>query len=573
MKSEKSAPDYDRLAATHRGERMDTAKTTAFEKFQAELQKLKNAFAKSLPSRLLELEALRNALGESPTAAAIRPLERALHSLAGSGATFGFPEVSRLAKSLELILRPVVDDPQALTADTRAAFALEWEALRQALGAPSPDASAPRGAQDAKEGNWLGVQLNPVLALDNEETVAALKDQMRHYAIDARFLPAADHEGLMRLAPGAVVVYECDFSPENTDFLKLLGERCRESHSALFVVSSRGDTEARLAAARAGVDSYFTLPFKISALLDRLDPFIFPEKVEPPRVLIVDDDVEAARYAELILKSCGMLARVQTSPFQVLGDLESFAPDCILMDIYMPQCDGPELAKVIRQIDAYMSIPIVFLSMEQDVAKQVSAVAQGGDDFLIKPVKREFLTGMIRDRIRRYRIIRSLMTHDGLTGLLNHTNLKLRLAAEIDRAKRLGSGLAFAMIDIDHFKAVNDTYGHAAGDRVIRTLSRFLQRKLRRTDVVGRYGGEEFAVTLTDLTEPKKAMTILDALRQEFSEMPQYLGETPTRVTFSCGVAFFTGVEDAETLCTMADTALYQSKRDGRNRVTAHGRA
>lgn len=552
---------------------MDTTKLAAFEKFQAELQKLKDAFALALPSRLAELEALWSALGEHPTDETIRTLERAMHSLAGSGATFGFPDISRQAKSIENTLRPLVDDPLALTDAKRTELAREWEALRQAMGTPLPETPALQDGRRAEEQVLPRVQLKPLLALDTAETVAAVQDQMRHYAIDARFLPATDHENILRLAPEAVVVFECDFSPENRAFLKILGQRCRESQSALFVVSPRNDAEARLAAARAGVDSYFTLPFKVSALLDRLDQYIFPEKVEPPRVLIVDDDVEVARYAERILESCGMLARVQTSPLQVLDDLESFAPDCILMDLYMPQCDGPELAKVIRQIDAYMSIPIVFLSMEQDVAKQVSAVAQGGDDFLIKPVQREFLTGMIRDRIRRYRIIRSLMTHDGLTGLLNHTNLKLRLAAEIDRAKRLGSGLAFAMIDIDHFKAVNDTYGHAAGDSVIRTLSRFLQRKLRRTDVVGRYGGEEFAVAITDLGDPAQAMTILDALRQEFSEMPQDLGETPTRVTFSCGVAFFTGAEDAETLCTMADTALYQSKHDGRNRVTAHGRA
>lgn len=553
---------------------MDTAKTTAMEKFQAELQKLKEAFAASLPSRVGELDALWGELDLAAASVTLGRLERALHSLAGSGATFGFPEVSRQAKAMENALRPLADDPSALTTEGKASLVRDWQALRRAMGA-SPPRTPPsqRDGQVVEEPAWPASQLKPVLAMDDPAVVAAFREQMRHYAVEARFLAASDHEGILRQAPGSVVVFECDFSPDALAFLEELGRCCRRERAAFFVVSARGDTTARLAAARAGAQAYFTLPLKVNTLIDRLDQYIFPETVAPPRVLIVDDEEQAARYAQLILTSCGMLTRVQTSPLEVLDDLETFAPDCILMDIHMPQCDGAELAKVIRQIDAYMSIPIVFLSMEQDVDKQVSAVAQGGDDFLIKPVKREFLTAMIRDRIRRHRIIRSLMTHDSLTGLLNHSNLKLRLAAEIDRARRLGSGLAFAMLDIDHFKAVNDTYGHAAGDGVIRNLSRFVQRKLRRTDIVGRYGGEEFGVALTDLAEPGMAVPILDALRREFAEMPQYMGETTARVTFSCGVAFFTGTEDAETLCTLADAALYRSKRDGRNRVTVHGRA
>lgn len=547
---------------------MEPSALTAMQKFQEELEKLKTAFAASLPSRVAEIEALWTKACTQSTSEDMRFLERALHSLAGSGATFGFPEISRQAKSFENKLSPLVGKSQAPPPDQIGILAREWILLRQAMGSSEIGGDRP-SFETAAARLQPGVRLAPVLALGNEGVVAAVKEQMRHFAVDVLFLPASDHENILRAASGAVVVFECDFSPGDLAFLEILARRCQEEYSVLIVVSARADTTARLAAVRAGVDSYLTLPLKVGALLDRLDELVFPETVEPPRVLIVDDEESVARYTEYILKSRGMITRVQTAPLMILDDMETFAPDCILMDLYMPQCDGPELARVIRQIDQYMSIPIVFLSMEQNVEKQVLAVAQGGDDFLTKPVNPEHLSGMIQDRIRRYRIIRSLMTHDSLTGLLNHSNLKFRLSAEIDRAKRLRSGLAFAMIDIDHFKAVNDTYGHAVGDSVIKQLSRFLQRKLRRTDIIGRYGGEEFGVALTDLTDTAKAVSLLDALRQDFSEMPQYAGETPVAVTFSCGVALFTGEEDAETLCSMADEALYQSKHAGRNCVTA----
>lgn len=160
----------------------------------------------------------------------------------------------------------------------------------------------------------------------------------------------------------------------------------------------------------------------------------------------------------------------------------------------------------------------------------------GGDDFLSKPIQPAHLISAVTTRARRSMLLRSFMVRDSLTGLLNHSAIKDQLAREVARAKRQGMALSFAMVDIDHFKRVNDSYGHPAGDRVIKSLSRLLKQRLRETDLVGRYGGEEFALVLVD-TDAESAAKVLDNIREDFSRLQHLVDGVEFSVTFSCGIA------------------------------------
>ncbi len=156
---------------------------------------------------------------------------------------------------------------------------------------------------------------------------------------------------------------------------------------------------------------------------------------------------------------------------------------------------------------------------------------------------------------------------DSLTHLYNHAMIKEQLDLELAKAQRSSTEVSYAMIDIDKFKQVNDTYGHMAGDKVIKTLSHFLKNKLRKMDIVGRYGGEEFAVIMPDTTS-KDAYKVIDKLRKEFSQILHISEATQFKVTFSSGIASFPEKIGQDEIVEQADQCLYLAKEKGRNQVT-----
>lgn len=330
------------------------------------------------------------------------------------------------------------------------------------------------------------------------------------------------------------------------------------------IISTRGNFATRLAAAHAGADGYFTKPVDVVALSARLDVLTVHEEIRPYRILIIDDDIPAAEYYGTILHDAGMDIKILRKLTDVLRVLDEYRPELVLMDAYMTACSGIDLAKLIRQDDMYLDVPIVFLSNEGDLGKQLDAIQSGADNFLVKPIKPSHLISALSSRAERYRALRGLIMSDSLTGLYNHSAIKENLIREISRARRSTAPLALAMIDIDFFKKVNDGYGHPVGDQVIRALSRLLQQRLRNNDVIGRYGGEEFAVIMP-ATVTSSAILVLDRIREAFSKILHHADEREFSVTFSAGVAGLTEHMDAERLFSSADAALYNAKRNGRN--------
>jgi diguanylate cyclase (GGDEF)-like protein len=405
----------------------------------------------------------------------------------------------------------------------------------------------------------------------DQSLVATFSQQLAHFGYYLQ--PFGDLNGLTRAiadhhAEAVFIDVPMDGRGEVAEAFFLDISRFHQIASPIIFISDKDDQDVRLNAIRAGGVAFFSKPVDIGSLIDQLDAIRGSKSpVKPYHVLIIDDQATVASYYQMVLKLADMHARVVTEASDVLNAVRDFHPDLILLDIFMPEVNGIELAKVIRQIDEFVSIPIIFLSTEDDFNKRIEALDLGGDDFLIKPIKASHLIAVVRSRLERLRTLRSYMVHDSLTNLLNHTSFRVVLAREVTRCKRQGGNLALAMMDLDHFKQVNDTYGHATGDAVLKTLSRLLRQRVRENDIVGRYGGEEFVILFIDC-DAENARKIMNEIRTHFSSLEFHPTEDTTlSVTFSCGISTFPAYEDAKYLSDAADQALYAAKANGRDQV------
>lgn len=279
------------------------------------------------------------------------------------------------------------------------------------------------------------------------------------------------------------------------------------------------------------------------------------------KVLLVEDTRVDAHVAMKLMVGQGLVVHHIREPDQVLAAIQSFRPDIIISDLHMPGCNGDVMARVIRQ-DRDATMPIVFLSSESDERAQLLALANGADGFVKKPLTPDAFIIALKSIITRSMALENRMRRDPLTSLLNHGQF-------MESAKRCLAGAeecSLVTLDIDLFKSVNDTHGHPVGDRVLVAIGELLTEGLRTSDFVGRVGGEEFSVLMLGAT-PDQAVMIMNRLRERFSQIEHTNEEGVVfRCSFSAGVTSLKG-SVAESL-RIADAALYQSKRDGRNRVT-----
>lgn len=535
------------------------------------LEELHKRFAGTLPERIRHLEECCVVfLANQSDAEAMENAVRAAHTLAGSAASFGFKDVSSAAKNLEATIKTWAEKTENQEEKPELRISVCIESLKSALN----ENNSSFDIKDCSKAPEIPHSLRPhekVVFIVEEDhlLVRNLSLQLLYFGYLVKpFNSLAElREGAKHINPSVIIINMIFLGADSAETEDVSGIRNEfMGNVPVIFISSYADFDLRLQAVRSGAEAYFVKPLNAASLIDKLDSLTSGMTVEPYRILVIDGDVELSAYYSLMLTQAGMITEVANDLFKIVSHISEFNPDLILMDMYMPECNGIELAKVIRQMDAFVSIPIVFLSSEMNIKKQLTAMGTGGDDFLTKPIKPDHLISSISQRAERMRIIRSFMNCDSLTGLLNHTKIKEQLDIAVEKARRRNGKLCFAMIDIDKFKSVNDTYGHHAGDRVIKSLSNLLKQRLRRTDIIGRYGGEEFAVILEE-TEADNALILLDEIRANFSGIKHQSEGREFYSTFSCGLAVFPQCPDENFLASTADKALYEAKDSGRNRI------
>ncbi len=438
------------------------------------------------------------------------------------------------------------------------------------IQSPQPSHERAKRSSDHVDEVPLPPLRKPVyILLQDHDRAERLAQQLEFFGLGVHALATAEAFcAAMRERLPAAIVMDVDFSGPGCGLLLAAQAQLGLDQAVplLFFSLYETDTPTRLAAVRAGGQAFMTGTLEASSLLEKVEMLTNATQYDPFRVLIIDDSRTQALHTERVLNSAGMITRSLTEPIRAMAELADFQPDLIILDLYMPDCTGPELAKVIRHNDRYVSVPIIYLSAEDDLNKQLDAMSEGGDDFLTKPVRSRQLLTTVRNRAVRARHLKARMVRDSLTGLYNHTHILQLLEDCRLRARREQQPLSFAMLDIDHFKKINDRHGHPMGDRVIKSLALFLKQRLRKTDYIGRYGGEEFAIVLPN-TPLSAAYKVLDEIRRRFAEIIYPAQPHDLHCTFSAGVVQLDQAHDALSMASAADEALYRAKHAGRNCV------
>ena len=514
----------------------------------------------------------REAIKEEWDANAINRMRYLLHQLIGTSSIMGYKQTEEAARNLRVALEEtdIFQEARKRVQEIETEFELLWQVIRT----EKPKKNKPDDQIIDKTGELLNDKDQRsrhliYLADDNAIQAEKMAAQINYFGYQVEtFNTLQAMIQTIKQKPPEAILMDIIFPESPTAGLEAAKDILKQQPQIPIVfISSEDKIETRLHAVKAGGRAYFTKPIEVGTLIDTLDKNISGDSSAAPyRVLLIEDSRFQATFFARKLQNVGMETRILIDPLQINKTLDEFSPDLILLDMYMPVATGMELAKVIRQIDTYISIPIVFLSAETDKEKQLEAMKFGGDDFLDKSIKPDHLISTISTRVARYRELRALMMRDGLTGLLNHTTIKERLEQEILRAERTNLPLSYIMIDIDHFKNVNDTYGHPAGDRVLKSLAQLLTQRLRRTDIIGRYGGEEFAIILPH-TSINNALVVMEELRKSFENIRHRANEEEFSVTFSCGIASLAHFKTANEMNEAADKALYIAKNEGRNQT------
>jgi diguanylate cyclase (GGDEF)-like protein len=301
-------------------------------------------------------------------------------------------------------------------------------------------------------------------------------------------------------------------------------------------------------------------------------------------ILIVDDETSNRLLLNTYLKSAGYEVIVAKSGEEAIEMIRFDPPSAVILDVMLPKMNGFEVCKYLKESRETYFIPVILVTALRGNDERLKGSEVGADDFIAKPFNRIELLTRIKSLLRIKRLhetlhqkvdelektqkkLKQMAVTDGLTGLHNYRAFRNQLHMECSRSDRFGLPFSLLMLDIDHFKKYNDSFGHPNGDKVLRRFARLLYDNIREVDFLARYGGEEFVLILPG-TDKNSAVTVSEKLRNlvEHCPFPHEKKSYAGRITMSAGIASYPlDTKDEDELIQLSDQALYKAKKNGRN--------
>jgi diguanylate cyclase (GGDEF)-like protein len=412
---------------------------------------------------------------------------------------------------------------------------------------------------------------------DGNPLATELDQRLEQQGFQVDILEDADEvrEMIRALTPNLVIV-DAAFIEE----LDAIGQSVRLARSrassrlVLIALANSGDVGTRLRAMRAGADSFVPLPATATEIVNRVLELDASTDDAPFRVMIIEDDRSQALFAESILRKSGMATCAVTDPLSALEALDEFDPELILMDLYMPNCDGMELTTLIRERDRFINTPIVFLSGEHDTDKRFDALSAGGDDYLEKPIRPKYLISAVTNRVRRARSLNRRVAaqnpRDPVSGLFDRAHVIDRVAemiANSETGTNLG-GLFFVIIDGAH--AIRERIGLSAFDTLLGQAGALLASLVAGTDLAARYGDTSF-IALAPGQAEQALLRFGEDIRARFEKHLFEIGDKSLSLAVNIGIApFAQGFPDAAAAINAAERACALARSGTNKRVQVY---
>ncbi|MBI2568164.1 MAG: response regulator [Candidatus Schekmanbacteria bacterium] len=534
-----------------------------------ELEDLRLAYVQKLRDQLgaLRKEVREAAASKERRKAAASNVRFLAHKLHGTSGTCGYPEVSANLGRIESLMAESEVEPELRTERFYETIEAVLAEAEEKLAAPTlRDGQVESGDQDRRlaNGTALIVHADPQLlgqiARIGEKHLFAV----RAFADEAQALAGTRNQQI----DAALISTSLPDGGNPYRLAASIRSRIGCNRMGVAFIADTDDLRTRLLAVEAEADLFLVQssdPEQYAQVIDRL---MIKSRQARPKALIVEDDADFAGFLSQELTGSGIDSVHLNEPTEIFATLERERPDIVISDIIMPGISGFDLCRIVRSQLEWSEIPIVLITAGTDSTFRKAAYDAGADDYVLKPIVKEELLGRIRARLERARVCGEHRRHDSLTGLALRSTFQPVILARMADAVRRRSEIAFALLDVDHFKRVNDAYGHFCGDRVLATLGKLLKMRLRTEDAACRWGGEEIVIAYGD-TPAEAAKRSLDRILDEFRSFPFQSEEGETfRASFSAGIAAFPAEgKGLSAVLEVADRRLYHAKRAGRSRI------
>lgn len=550
----------------------NAAAAEKLKEFQNLFLVVKAKYARGLPKKVEELTRDIEASKAQPDEKeALDTVRQVSHKLVGTAGSYGYEAFAMMMRTIEQAAIEIskTDEKQAIE-DL-------WKAIMDALDAgriAADEIAASISDADLKsdEGpKTTGPVFARVLVVDEDE---AFLDVVEHLGRQSNVaIIKAPSEGL---AMNAALMHQLDAAiidvkedSQEKAFKLAIDLRSLPGYDTLpLAFLSAEKMRPSVEAAHVGASLHLDKPLDANALEAAVRHLVAIRQGGRPKVMVVDDDPDFTAKIAFDLRNDNLLVRTVHDPLKVLEALQEFPPDVMLLDVMMPGMNGFQVCQMLRGMPRWRDLPIIFITAEIHIEARVKAFTSGADDYLPKPVVTEELLARVRVRLEKSRLLKERSDKDTITGLLLRRAFVEQFNGMLADCERNNSVMSVCLMDVDHFKKVNDTYGHIAGDSVLSGFGQLLLRRFRVDDLRGRWGGEEFIIAFR--REDKQTMcAAINRVQDEFSKITfESEDNRQFNVSFSGGIASYP--DDGATLhelLSVADKRLYNAKHAGRRRI------